>query len=110
MDTQQKTLIEMCKQSPKNIQRKFTGSSLTIEMNCEKSINNNAAEMQRFVRQHGWIEKQRTEQVILYCLRDSGISLVADLDDRKQRIETIMRYPSANCESAFSVRQINPNN
>lgn len=105
MDNQQKALNEMCKQSPKTIQRKFTGSSLTIEMKCERAINN-AAEIQQIFRQHGWIEKQRTEQVILYCMLDSGISLVADLDDSKQRIETIMRYPSANCGSAFSIHQM----
>ncbi|MGC3986771.1 MAG: hypothetical protein QM777_19680 [Pseudorhodoferax sp.] len=106
MDNQQRNLNDMCKQKPKFMQRKFTGSSLTIKMKCEKSINNSSEEIQKVFLQKGWIEKRKTERVILYCLLDSGISLVVDLDDSKQEIETIMRYPSANCGSAFSIRQM----
>jgi uncharacterized membrane protein YfhO len=103
MDNQQKFLNEMCEQKTESIQRKFTGSNLTITMKCERSITNKSAKIQEALLQRGWIEKRRTEQIILYCLLGSGVSLVADLDDSKQEIETIMRYPSANCGSAYSL-------
>jgi hypothetical protein len=104
MDNQQKFLNAMCEQKTESIQKKFTGSSLTITMKCERSINNKSAKMQEALLQRGWIEKRRTEQVILYCLLDSGVSLVADLNDSRQKIETIMRYPSAKCGSAYSLQ------
>jgi hypothetical protein len=104
MENQQKFLNEMCERQTESIQRKFTGSSLTITMKCERSINNKSAKIQEALLQRGWIEKRRTDQIILYCLLDSAVSLVADLNDSKQKIETIMRYPSANCGSADSLQ------
>jgi hypothetical protein len=88
MENQQKFLNEMCERHTESIHRKFTGSSLTITMKCERSINNKSAKIQEALLQRGWIEKRRTDQIILYCLLDSEVSLVAGLNDSKQKIET----------------------
>jgi hypothetical protein len=103
MKNQQKLLNSMCKQEPNSTQNKFTGSRSTIMMECEISIDINSNETQKILLYHGWIEKQKTEKSILYCLADRGIALVTSLDDGSQKIKTTMQYPSASCGSAFSI-------
>jgi hypothetical protein len=49
------------------------------------------------------MEKQRTEESILYYLMDRGIALVTSLDDENQKIKTTMQHPPTSCGSAFSI-------
>jgi hypothetical protein len=103
MTKQQKILNDMCKQRPNSTRNKFTGSRSTIMMECKSPAGFSSEEMQKILLQNRWIEKQRTEKSILYCLTDRGIALVTSLDDENQKIKTTMQYPSASCGSAFSI-------
>jgi hypothetical protein len=102
MTKQQEALNGLCKQKSRSFVNKFTGSGSTTIMECESSTDINSEEMQEFLLRNGWMEKQRSEEAILYCLINSGIVLVTSQNSEEQKIQTIMQYPSAICGSAFS--------
>lgn len=106
MITETQLLETVCTYKSEDIKKKFTGSASTISIECNNNdYDINSAQNQNKMLVLGWTEKKKSNQSTVFCLRETGISLLA-ITRKNGTSEMIMRYPSSSCDSAFSIYKL----